>query len=183
MYLYIQARNLKWHYPITVFKKLRSCLHTAESAPNLKFWPICDISVGYRDTILMYSGYCSLHPNHHTSYQDISCGFCFPSFILRTRLCRAHGQESRKLSLILPWVTLAPQSLKEHLLISSFTWIHGMASRPDAVAPNRPLKIQDQISISLAEASCFESFWPTLLFRQYSICLVINRLLCRGAQT
>ena len=87
MYLYIQARNLKWHYPITVFKKLRSCLHTAESAPNLKFWPICDISVGYRDTILMYSGYCSLHPKHHTSYQDISCGFCFPSFILRTRLC------------------------------------------------------------------------------------------------
>ena len=87
MYLYIQARNLKWHYPITVFKKLRPCLHTAESAPNLKFWPICDISVGYRDTILMYSGYCSLHPKHHTSYQDISCGFCFPSFILRTRLC------------------------------------------------------------------------------------------------
>ena len=35
----------------------------------------------------MYSGYCSLHPKHHTSYQDISCGFCFPSFILRTRLC------------------------------------------------------------------------------------------------
>ena len=87
MYLYIQARNLKWHYPITVFKKLRPCLHTAESAPNLKFWPPCDISVGYRDTILMYCGYCSLHPKHHTSYQDISCGFRFPSFMLRTRLC------------------------------------------------------------------------------------------------